>query len=71
MLTAVITGVAGQDGSYLSELLLSKGYLVVGITRRHGVNEKYKKDRQYNDLWYRATKNRNKNFGICFANIRI
>jgi GDPmannose 4,6-dehydratase len=42
MLRAVITGVAGQDGSYLAELLLSKGYLVVGITRRHGVNEKYK-----------------------------
>ena len=33
-LTAVITGVAGQDGSYLSELLLSKGYTVIGITRR-------------------------------------
>ena len=35
MLIAVITGVAGQDGSYLSELLIEKGYLVVGITRRH------------------------------------
>jgi GDPmannose 4,6-dehydratase len=34
MKTAVITGVAGQDGSYLSELLLSKGYNVIGITRR-------------------------------------
>tara|TARA_Y100000034_G_scaffold136459_1_gene213049 strand:- start:3719 stop:4705 length:987 start_codon:yes stop_codon:yes gene_type:complete len=42
MLIAVITGVAGQDGSYLAELLLEKGYLVIGITRRHGVNEKYK-----------------------------
>ena len=31
---AVITGVTGQDGSYLSELLLSKGYTVVGLTRR-------------------------------------
>jgi GDPmannose 4,6-dehydratase len=32
--TAVITGVTGQDGSYLAELLLSKGYRVVGIKRR-------------------------------------
>lgn len=30
----VITGVTGQDGSYLSELLLSKGYDVIGISRR-------------------------------------
>ena len=32
--TAVITGVTGQDGSYLAELLLEKGYEVVGIVRR-------------------------------------
>ncbi len=32
--TALITGITGQDGSYLSELLLSKGYLVHGIIRR-------------------------------------
>src|SRR5574341_2060090 len=31
---AVITGVTGQDGSYLAELLLAKGYEVVGIVRR-------------------------------------
>lgn len=31
---ALITGIAGQDGSYLSELLLDKGYLVRGIVRR-------------------------------------
>lgn len=34
MTTALITGVTGQDGSYLAELLLSKGYRVVGMTRR-------------------------------------
>ena len=34
MKTALITGVAGQDGSYLSELLLEKGYEVHGIIRR-------------------------------------
>jgi GDPmannose 4,6-dehydratase len=32
--TAVITGVSGQDGSYLADLLLEKGYKVVGIVRR-------------------------------------
>src|SRR5216110_4101593 len=31
---AIITGITGQDGSYLAELLLSKGYEVVGTTRR-------------------------------------
>ncbi|HKW12811.1 MAG TPA: GDP-mannose 4,6-dehydratase [Gemmatimonadaceae bacterium] len=34
MPTAVITGITGQDGSYLAELLLEKGYKVVGIVRR-------------------------------------
>src|SRR5690242_18847692 len=34
MPTALITGITGQDGSYLAELLLDKGYRVVGIVRR-------------------------------------
>lgn len=34
MKTALITGVTGQDGSYLAELLLEKGYQVVGMKRR-------------------------------------
>ena len=34
MPTALITGITGQDGSYLAELLLGKGYRVVGIVRR-------------------------------------
>ena len=34
MPTALITGITGQDGSYLAELLLSKGYRVVGMVRR-------------------------------------
>src|SRR6187399_3111707 len=34
MPTALVTGITGQDGSYLAELLLSKGYRVVGIVRR-------------------------------------
>jgi GDPmannose 4,6-dehydratase len=32
--TALITGITGQDGSFLAELLLGKGYRVVGMTRR-------------------------------------
>ena len=35
---ALITGVTGQDGSYLSELLLEKGYEVHGIIRRSSVD---------------------------------
>ena len=37
MHTAIITGITGQDGSYLAELLLSKGYHVVGMMRRSSV----------------------------------
>jgi GDPmannose 4,6-dehydratase len=34
MPTAIITGITGQDGSYLAELLLTKGYRVIGVARR-------------------------------------
>ena len=34
MPTAIVTGVTGQDGSYLAEFLLSKGYRVIGMVRR-------------------------------------
>ena len=34
MPTALITGITGQDGSYLAELLLKKGYRVIGVARR-------------------------------------
>jgi GDPmannose 4,6-dehydratase len=34
MPTALITGITGQDGSYLAELLLAKGYRVIGVARR-------------------------------------
>ena len=37
MKTAIITGVTGQDGSYLAELLLDKGYRVVGLKRRTSI----------------------------------
>ena len=35
---ALITGVTGQDGSYLAELLLEKGYVVHGVIRRSSVD---------------------------------
>jgi GDPmannose 4,6-dehydratase len=38
MKTALITGITGQDGSYLAEFLLEKGYRVVGMTRRSSTN---------------------------------
>ncbi len=36
---AFITGIGGQDGSYLAEYLISLGYEVHGIVRRHSVAE--------------------------------
>ena len=36
---ALITGIAGQDGSYLAELLLNSGYEVHGLVRRNSVSE--------------------------------
>ena len=49
MKNALITGIAGQDGSYLAELLLEKGYNVYGIMRRKAVvdygNVEHLKDR--------------------------
>ncbi len=36
--TAIVTGITGQDGSYLAELLLKKGYKVVGVARRSSVS---------------------------------
>ena len=39
MKRALITGISGQDGSYLAQLLLSKGYEVWGLLRRHSVPE--------------------------------
>jgi len=35
MKTALITGITGQDGSYLTEFLLSKNYAVYGIIRQY------------------------------------
>lgn len=46
---ALITGVTGQDGAYLSELLLSKGYIVHGIKRRSSLFNTDRVDHLYQD----------------------
>ena len=47
--TALITGVTGQDGSYLAELLLSKGYVVHGVKRRASSFNTERVDHLYRD----------------------
>ena len=37
---SIITGITGQDGSYLAELLLEKGYKVIGLVRRSAMEDK-------------------------------
>jgi len=49
MKTALITGITGQDGAYLAELLLSKGYLVHGVKRRSSLINTYRIDHLYID----------------------
>ncbi|ARS34885.1 GDP-mannose 4,6-dehydratase [Pontibacter actiniarum] len=49
MKTALITGVTGQDGAYLAELLLSKGYKVHGIKRRSSIFNTDRIDHLYQD----------------------
>jgi GDPmannose 4,6-dehydratase len=50
MPTALITGVTGQDGAYLAELLLNKGYIVHGIKRRSSTFNSGRVDHLYRDL---------------------
>lgn len=50
MKKALITGITGQDGSYLAELLLQKGYEVHGIIRRSSFMKKDRIDQIVNDL---------------------
>ena len=49
MKTALITGITGQDGAYLAELLLSKGYMVHGIKRRSSLINTSRIDHLYQD----------------------
>lgn len=50
MKVALITGITGQDGSYLAELLLEKGYEVHGIVRRSSLINTHRIDHIYDDL---------------------
>ena len=56
MKTALITGITGQDGSYLAEFLLNKGYEVHGIKRRTSLINTDRIDHLYQDI---NQKNRN------------
>ena len=47
--TALITGITGQDGAYLAELLLHKGYMVHGIKRRSSLFNTQRIDHLYQD----------------------
>ena len=49
MKTALITGVNGQDGAYLAELLLEKGYMVHGVKRRSSLINTHRIDHLYQD----------------------
>ena len=54
--TALVTGVTGQDGAYLSELLLSKGYVVHGVKRRSSSFNTGRIDHLYKDPHGGATR---------------
>ena len=53
---ALITGVTGQDGAYLAELLLSKGYIVHGVKRRSSSLNTARVDHLYEDPHIEGTK---------------
>jgi len=52
--TALITGITGQDGSYLAELLLDKGYEVHGIKRRASLIKTDRVDHLYHDPHFKG-----------------
>ena len=58
MRKAPITGITGQDGSYLAEFLLSKGYEVHGIIRRSSSFNTGRIEHLYLDEWVRDMHNR-------------
>ena len=49
MQRALITGITGQDGSYLAEFLLNKGYEVHGLIRRASAFNTHRIDHLYDD----------------------
>ncbi len=63
MIKAFITGVTGQDGSYLAELLLSKGYEVHGLIRRASTFNTKRIDHIYRDPHHRNGVNLHLHYG--------
>ena len=61
---ALITGITGQDGSYLAELLLEKGYEVHGIKRRSSSFNTQRLDHIYQD-----SKNDNLNLKLHYGDL--
>ena len=53
---ALITGITGQDGSYLAELLLEKGYEVHGVLRRSSSFNTGRIEHLYLEQWIRDIK---------------
>ena len=53
---ALITGITGQDGSYLAELLLSKGYVVHGLIRRGSTFNTARIEHRYTDPHTESTR---------------
>src|SRR5436190_7262203 len=64
MKVALITGITGQDGAYLAEFLLSKGYLVHGIKRRSSLFNTERIDHLYHD-----PHEKNVNFRLHFGDL--
>ena len=50
MKRALITGITGQDGSYLADLLFSKGYHVIGVKRRTSILATDRIDHVFDDV---------------------
>ncbi len=64
MKKALITGVTGQDGSYLAELLLEKGYEVHGLVRRTSSFNRQRLEKIHSDYHHRA-----KNFSMHYGDM--
>ena len=56
---ALVTGITGQDGAYLTDFLLKKNYIVHGVKRRASTVNNYRIDDLYNKFYLNAKK---KNF---------
>lgn len=67
MNTALITGITGQDGSYLAEFLIEKGYKIFGIVRRTSLMNRQRID----DIYYKKYNidNNNRNFEILYGDM--